>query len=119
MSAIYDHAGALARMGHDEKLFCEMAGFLQEDGPRWQNEILQGLADRDVWRTQRAAHTLKSLVANFGAARAVAAAAQIELWASQQEWAAIVGALPELSAAVAELQTELALQCEIVRSTAS
>jgi HPt (histidine-containing phosphotransfer) domain-containing protein len=104
-------------MGHDEQLFSEMAGFLQEDGPRWLQEIQEGLAARDVWRAKRAAHTLKGLVANFGAERAVAAAAQIEHLAGMQDWAAIIEALPELERAVEELQVELSPFSRSVRSS--
>ena len=31
MSAIYDHAGALKRMGNDEELFHEMVGLLKSE----------------------------------------------------------------------------------------
>jgi HPt (histidine-containing phosphotransfer) domain-containing protein len=102
-------------MGHDEQLFSEMAGFLQEDGPRWQREIQQGLATRDAWKTRRAAHTLKGLVANFGAARAVSAASQIEQAANSEDWSSIGDAIPEMDAALHELQAELAPHCERLR----
>lgn len=107
MSEVYDHVGSLERMGDDEQLFRDMVGFLVEDGPRWWSEIQRALAARDILRLHRAAHTLKGLVSNFGAVRAVDAAAQIEHLARSGEWELIEERVPELGAALTELLAAL------------
>ncbi|HTN75786.1 MAG TPA: Hpt domain-containing protein [Pirellulaceae bacterium] len=107
MTAIFDHAGSLERMGHDEQLFADMIGFLQMDGPGWQAELARGLAEQDGPRSERAAHTLKGLIANFGGTRSTTAATQAEFFARQRNWQALAEALPELNAAVDELQNAL------------
>lgn len=107
MSEVYDHVGSLERMGDDEQLFRDMVGFLVEDGPRWWGEIQHALTARDTLRMHRAAHTLKGLVSNFGALRAVDAAARVERLARTGEWESIEEHVPELGAALTELLAAL------------
>jgi two-component system, sensor histidine kinase and response regulator len=100
MSQIYDYTGSLHRMGDDQALFHEMVTLLRCDVPKWLNVVLAAEREGDASRVQRAAHTLKGLAANFGAGRAVAAAAEVEQLAKSQT---TVG----LRAAVVELETSL------------
>ena len=107
MPAAYDHAGSLERMGHDEQLFRDMVGFLFDDGPRWWKELHEARAQHDALRLHRVAHTLKGLVANFGATRTINAAGDVEHQAKQADWDALASSLPELGSALTELMTEL------------
>ena len=70
MANIFDYAGSLRRMGNDHLLFQEMIVLLQEDAPLYLATIHVSAAAGDYPALRRAAHTLKGLVLNFGAARA-------------------------------------------------
>lgn len=103
MSTIYDHPGSLRRMGDDGELFLEMVTLLRTDVPRWLSAAAAAQRDGDLQRLQRAAHTLKGLAANFGAGRAVAAAATVEQLAKSQQSSGIAAAMAELQEALDEL----------------
>lgn len=104
---VYDHAGSLGRMGQDLQLFREMAGFLRDDAPRWQQELRAGLDAQDSRRVKHAAHTLKGLVANFGAPRAEKAARVVEQGAARSNWSELLPAAAELEEAIEELLSAL------------
>ena len=104
MSPAFDFQGTLKRFGQDERLFSEMVGFFFDDAPKWVEAIRVGLAQNDVMQIHRAAHTIKGMVANFGAARTMAAAAQIEQHAGMGNLTAVSRALPLLEDAIEELE---------------
>ena len=108
MSSVFDHAGSLQRMGNDPQLFGEMVSFLSTDSPRWLAQVRAGLEQHKLGQVQHAAHTLKGLVSNFGASRAVSVAATVEELAKRGEEARIFPLLTELQEAVEELQVALA-----------
>jgi HPt (histidine-containing phosphotransfer) domain-containing protein len=109
MSGVFDHAGSLERMGGDEQLFSEMVGFFVEDAPRWLAQIKEGIAQGDASLVHRSAHTLKGLVANFGAAAAQSAAGRIETLAQQDPTLqAVASEVPPLEVAIDELHAALA-----------
>lgn len=113
MAAIFDYAGSLRRMGNDHSLFVEMIGLLAEDAPQYLASIHQSAAAHDFPTLRRAAHTLKGLVMNFGATRAVLAAVSLENLAATAERdtaeeSNFPAAIRELTDALHELQTALA-----------
>jgi len=109
MQPLFDYAGSLKRMGGDEQLFSEMVGFLADDAPVWLERIRTGLAAGDAKLVHRSAHTLKGLVANFGAQPAIAAASIIEQLALEEPGLERArNALPALETAIDELQLALA-----------
>jgi HPt (histidine-containing phosphotransfer) domain-containing protein len=103
MSQIYDYAGSLHRMGDDQALFYEMVGLLRSDVPQWLKVLHTAERDGDASRVQRAAHTLKGLAANFGASRAVAAAAEVEQCGKARKTEGLRAAVAELEGALDEL----------------
>lgn len=107
MSSVFDQSTSLRRMGYDQKLFREMIGLFQEDGPRRLNDVHQAYENRDATGVHQAAHTLKGLAANFSAQPAVEAAAQVEQLARANQWTDLVPALARLDDALAELLTAL------------
>jgi HPt (histidine-containing phosphotransfer) domain-containing protein len=112
MAAIFDYAGSLRRMGNDQTLFQEMVTLLNEDAPQYLASIHQCTADHDYPTLKRAAHTLKGLVLNFGATRAVLAAVALEnLAATAAQDAAeqnnLPAAIDELEQSLKELQQAL------------
>ena len=103
MSQIYDYTGSLHRMGDDPALFHEMVTLLRCDVPKWLKLVLAAERENDASRLQRAAHTIKGLAANFGASRAVAAAAEVEQIAKTQTTVGLRSAVVELQESLDEL----------------
>ena len=99
-TAIYDHAGSLARMGDDIELFGEMANYLASDGQQWLVEIQGALEEDDIAVVAHRAHALKGLSSNFGECRAWRAAARVETLARQ-------GRRDELGSSVVVLESTL------------
>jgi len=99
----YDHEGSLRRMGDDPELFQEMVGLLRSDAPPLLDALHEAHKAGDAVRMHRAAHTLKGLASNFGAERAVAAAAEAERLAKANQSAGLPAAIRELEEAIAEL----------------
>ena len=116
MPKIYDHAGSLRRMGNDPELFQEMVELLRSDAPPLLSAVHSAHQEGDPQRLHRAAHTLKGLASNFGAERAVAAAAEIERLAKARQSAGLPAAVTELEESLDELIAALAPSPEMSRS---
>lgn len=100
---LIDRAGSLCRMGDDLELLQEMAAMFIRDVPRLMMALRDALAAGDADETARAAHSIKGLASNFGAAPCMAAALAIEDPAKS-------GRLADL----ADRQTFLAEQVELL-----
>ena len=116
MSRIYDYDGSFRRMGNDRELFIEMVGLLRTDAPHLLAALAAAHKEGDAPRMQRAAHTLKGLAANFGAQRAVAAAAEAERLAKANQSAGMPAAITEVEESLDELIAALAPSREMSRS---
>jgi two-component system sensor histidine kinase/response regulator len=75
-----DIAGALVRLGGHDELLDDLIRFFFEDAFPLLEKIHCGVASQDWDGSSRAAHSLKGLAANFGAAPAVTALQAIENW---------------------------------------
>jgi CheY-like chemotaxis protein/HPt (histidine-containing phosphotransfer) domain-containing protein len=102
--ALFDRDKALARAGGDEELLRELLELFIEEGPRWLADIDAAIAAGDARKLQRAAHTVKGAVDNFGAPAAFDAALRLEQMARAGE----LGAAGEASAALRALIERLA-----------
>lgn len=69
---------ALERMGGDEELLREIAGLFLEDYPSMMSKIDQAVANSDAYNLERAAHSLKGSIANFGSEAAYQASLDLE-----------------------------------------
>jgi HPt (histidine-containing phosphotransfer) domain-containing protein len=98
---------ALKRLGGDEELFQELATFFIEDAPGLIETIREGLHRGETRSVQRAAHSLKGLLANFDAEDAVATALSIELSIGTGNMEVIPGALETLQTEVQALEEAL------------
>jgi HPt (histidine-containing phosphotransfer) domain-containing protein len=116
MSEIFDYTGSLHRMGDDHELFQEMVGLLRTDGPRWLRVLSDARQSSDAATAERAAHTLKGLASNFGASRAIAAAAEVEQLARARQFEKMSAAVDELEAALEQLLAALASTPEMSQS---
>jgi two-component system, sensor histidine kinase and response regulator len=98
----FDFAETLRRLEGDEQLFRELAGFFLEDAPILLKQIRNGLQQHDAKTVERGGHSLKGLVANFGAEAGVELAYSVEKLAQQ-------GRLAEVPAALERLDREIAI----------
>ncbi len=62
----FDIAGALARLGDNESLFCRLLCQFQKNYPQAGRELRQALDDGRREEAERIAHTLKGLAGNIG-----------------------------------------------------
>lgn len=76
-----DFQGSLARMGGDVTLLHDMARFFLEDTPEMMRTVEAEIVGE---RASRAAHSIKGLAANFGAAPVVEVASELEAAASAE-----------------------------------
>jgi CheY-like chemotaxis protein len=111
-AAVVNLGVALARLGNDQQLLRDMAGFYIEDVPQLMGELRSALETSDAELATRSAHSLKGLSSNFEAPFAVGAALAVEN-------AARVGDLQKAAAGVEELDNELgrviqALKAEVL-----
>lgn len=73
-----DHRGALRRLGGDEQLFHDLIRFFLDDAPVVLAELGTSLNGNNPPAVERAAHSLKGLVAHFGAKEAMSLAAELQ-----------------------------------------
>lgn len=102
-STVFDYSGSMQRMGNDPQLFEEMLGFFREDAPAWLRRLHQAMTNNDLPAVRFAAHTLKGQASNFGAERAVQAAAAVESAARELRPADLPAGVRDLDAAFKEL----------------
>ena len=106
--AILDREVALARAGGDIELLREIATLFLENYSHWLNDLRGAVSSGNAHAIERSAHALKGSVANFGAGRAVEAAAQIENMGRRGDLAEVAEVLHTLELALAALRPELA-----------
>jgi CheY-like chemotaxis protein len=78
MSNVLDWNSTLGHVRGDVELLRELTVIFLEQWPAWRDSVRQGLADRDLERVRRAAHTIKGSLGTFAAIEAHAAAEEIE-----------------------------------------
>jgi HPt (histidine-containing phosphotransfer) domain-containing protein len=104
-------------MGNDQDLFHEMVELLRTDAPMLLSAVHTAHKEGDPPRLQWAAHTLKGLASNFGAERAVSAAAEIERLAKARQSAGLPAAITELEESLDELIAALTPSPEMSSSS--
>ena len=97
----------MERLGGDRELFHEIAGLFREDCPKMLSEIRSAVNAANPAALERAAHTLKGCVANFGAEAAVQAALHLERMGRSRQIEAAPGACETLEAEVARFREAL------------
>ena len=103
-----DYAAALQRLGGDVDLFRKIVSLFDEDAPGLLETIRQSVAAGDPVRLQRAAHSLKGLAANFGAADAMASALRLEEMGKSGDLAGAEEVIGRLAEEIDRLNTDLA-----------
>jgi HPt (histidine-containing phosphotransfer) domain-containing protein len=92
---VLDWQAALQRLDGDAELLRELAALFLQDGPQLWRDVTDALAAQDSEGAARAVHSLKGVLMNFGAARAIAAA-------DSRSMPALDAALQQLYAALGE-----------------
>ena len=93
-------AVALERLGGDEELLREVARLFLDEYPALMVGIREAVAARDADALQRAAHSLKGSVSNFGADAAYNAALVLEMMGRTRDLAQAERGLAELDEAL-------------------
>jgi HPt (histidine-containing phosphotransfer) domain-containing protein len=107
----------MERLGGDLELFQEIAGLFREDCPKMLSEIRSAVHTANPAALERAAHTLKGCVANFGAQAAVQAALNLEKIGRARQIDAAPAACQTLESEIARFQAALdALARELSRT---
>jgi PAS domain S-box-containing protein len=115
MTDMMDLDKALRRLDGDQSLLIDLIGFYLEDYPALLIRIDEGLAAGDAASVERAAHSIKGLVANFDAALAKDIAQQLESCAKQRD----LSNARDLSEGLKQAATELAQQLDCYRHNSS
>ena len=83
---------ALELLSGDEELLKEIAEMFVDECPKMMKELEEAIAGRDHRVIGRAAHSIKGVVANFGAQAASESALRLEVMGSQGELAGVAEA---------------------------
>lgn len=102
-----DMAVALSRVGGDEELLREIAEIFLDQCPEALSDIRKAAEAGDAQALERAAHSLKGSVSNFGAKSAYDAALRLEMMGRNGQMGATPAALQELESALNQLNPAL------------
>ncbi|MGH9557885.1 MAG: Hpt domain-containing protein [Bryobacteraceae bacterium] len=102
-----DREMALSRVGGDAELLKEIAQLFLDDYPHAVADLRTAAAHADAKAVERAAHSLKGSVANFGAPAAVEAAFTLEQMGRNENLEQVNQVIHTLELALAALHTEL------------
>ncbi|MCP5110152.1 MAG: Hpt domain-containing protein [bacterium] len=105
--ASLDLAVALSRVGGDEELLKEIAEIFLDQCPEALSEIQTAAEADDAGALERAAHSLKGSIGNFGADRAYNAALRLEMMGRNRDLGGKTQAVQDLEAALKQLNPEL------------
>ena len=106
--SMLDHDLAISRVGGDAELLKELGQLFIEEYPRLLAELRDAHRRGDAQEVERAAHSLKGSAVNFGARRAVDAAARIEQLGRDGTLDSVAELLGTLDLALLALHAELA-----------
>lgn len=103
----FDKSQALARVGDDEDLLKEITVLFLDDLSNMLAAIERAIQAGDASATERASHSLKGCVSNFGAAEAHAAAFALEKMGRARDLHDARQGYSDLLARIGELRPEL------------
>ncbi|MBM3784230.1 MAG: Hpt domain-containing protein [Acidobacteria bacterium] len=102
-----DCAVALDRLGGDEELLREVAKLFLEEYPSLMSEIRNAAICRDASALERAAHSMKGSVSNFGAEGVYRAAAALEQLGRAGQMTSVEDCIDKLAGALAHIHPAL------------
>src|SRR5213594_1090903 len=80
---VLDRTAVLERVDHDPQLLADLTRLFFDEAPRMLAALREAIERREAGAVERAAHSLKSAVGNFGAGAAFHAAWTLETMARQ------------------------------------
>lgn len=98
---------ALERLGGDEELLREVAGLFLDEYPQLMHQIRSAADERDAEALQRAAHSMKGSVSNFGADRVYQAAFALETKGRAGDLESLERCIQELDSALNHIRPAL------------
>jgi len=104
---LFDRESALARVGDDETLLAELVKIFLADYPNNIRDIEEAVAEGNPQLLERAAHSLKGAVANFGADDVVKEAFELERMGRAGNLSHANGNLQRLCRVLQKLEHEL------------
>lgn len=104
---LFNKDAALARVGDDEELLAELVKIFLDDYPNSMRAIESAVQSQDPPKLERAAHTLKGAVANFGAEAVVNEAFRLECLGRSGDLSAASESLSRLHNVIRKLEDEL------------
>ena len=107
MTDVFDKDELLEELDGDREFLKESLEMLDSDAPTLLKQIRESLDGGDADAVSVAAHTIKSMVGNFCAASAFAAALKVETLGRSGDLTACEAELVSLEAEVSRLQIEL------------
>lgn len=102
-----DCAVALERLGGDEELLREVAGLFLDEYPMLMETLRTAAESRDADALQRAAHSMKGSVSNFGADGVYQAAFVLEQMGRTGELGSLEPRIEELASALENIHPAL------------
>lgn len=109
--AAWDLGAALNAVDDDRELLCRMIELFVKQSHSLVQATDAALARGDCVAVERAAHTLRGSVCNFGAKKAFEAASRVEHMARRKDLAGAAQAHVALAAALRELEPSLMAFC--------
>ena len=104
---LFDLHGSLERMGGDRNLLGAVIRFFFEDAPGLLAKIRAAIAESNPAALERAAHSLKGLVANFGAEKVICSTAALEQMGREHQLSSAPATLSALEPELAQLMVAL------------
>ncbi len=108
-SKVFDLQGTLRRLGGDHSLLADLVQLYDEDSPALLNRLTQAIPEGNWDQIRHAAHSLRGLAANFGAAWLTEHLRQLEDAAVQQNLREAPQLLKQVQDDSARLQVSLAV----------
>jgi two-component system, sensor histidine kinase and response regulator len=105
---VFDLEITLGRLGGNRELFAKLVHFYFDDAPLLLDQLRRAAVHGEVVQVERAAHTLKSLAANFEALAAAHAALRVEEFAQARNLGSAIEGIPELEKQLHRLDAALA-----------
>jgi HPt (histidine-containing phosphotransfer) domain-containing protein len=103
----FDIEGVLERFGGDRELLQEMVGIFFDDSPAVIDLLSDGLAQHDSATVERAAHSLRGMIAYFDPAEVIETARQIEQAGRQRDLEPVPSLMRRLAQQVELLKNAL------------
>ena len=101
---LIDRTAVLDRIGGDHELLRDITAIFLAEYPALLGEIQEAVAARDAKKLERAAHSLKGSVSNFGAHAATEASYRLEIIGRRGQFEEASAALSELLVQFQQLQ---------------